>query len=237
MKINKPEELSISNIKFSELKKQGKGGFVSYINYTKNDKSTKYLIQTPKMFAPFGASTYKKEELPKGQIPKYTVPLALDEKDKKIKMLKEFFVDLDALVLKTAIENPDWQRQLGQKNVKKVSVDKLEMLYTKIVKESNNNKYPDTFTPKVPIIWKTSLPALELYSKSKQKFEVTFDNIEDLLPRLSEIKCLIQVSHVWFVSKKFGVTLKIVQGVVSPKELCGYSIMDSSDEESEEEEL
>ena len=108
------------------------------------------------------------------------------------------------------------------------------MLYTKIVKESNNDKYPDSFTPKVPIDWKNGTPAIQLYSKSKQKLEVTFDNIEQLLPRLSEIKGLIQISHVWFVSKKFGVTLKILQGVVYQKEsLSGYSLMDDSDEEEE----
>ena len=235
--VQKSSAVKTSNITFSDLKKQGKGGFVAYINYQAGDKSQRLVLQTPKIFCPFGASTYKKEELPTGQIPKYTVPMSLDTKDKNIKTLKTLLESIDELVLNKALKDKKWLKQLGQKNSKKVSLDKLEMLYTKIVKESNNDKYPDSFTPKVPVDWKNSTPALQLYSKSKQKLEITFDNIEKLLPKLSEIKGLIQISHVWFVSKKFGVTLKILQGVVYQKEaLSGYSLMDDSDDEEESDE-
>jgi len=235
--VQKSSAVKTSNITFSDLKKQGKGGYVAYINYQAGDKSQRLVLQTPKIFCPFGASTYKKEELPTGQIPKYTVPMSLDTKDKNIKALKTLLESIDELVMKKALKDKKWLNQLGQKNAKKVSLDKLEMLYTKIVKESNNEKYPDSFNPKVPIDWKNSTPALQLYSKSKQKLEITFDNIETLLPRLSEIKGLIQISHVWFVSKKFGVTIKILQGVVFQKEaLSGYSLMDDSDDEESDEE-
>ena len=235
--VTKVSQLSVSNVVFSELKKQGKGGYVAYVNLKDGEKQKRLIIQTPKMFAPFGASTYKKEELPVGQLPKYTVPLSLDPKDKKITMLKDFLISLDEMVIKKALKDKKWLAQLGQKNSKKVSIDKLEMLYTKIVKESNNEKYPDTFVPKVPVDWKNSQPGLQLYGKNKDKLDVTYDNIEKMLPKLSEIKGLIQISHVWFVSKKFGITLKILQGVVYQREaLSGYSLMDdSSDEESDEE--
>ena len=100
--VQKSSSVKTSNITFSELKKQGKGGYVAYINYKNGDKSQRLVLQTPKIFCPFGASTYKKEELPTGQKPKYTVPMSLDTKDANIKTLKKVLVAIDELVLKTA---------------------------------------------------------------------------------------------------------------------------------------
>ena len=64
-----------------------------------------------------------------------------------------------------------------------------------------------------------------------------FDNIEQMIPKLSELKGLIQVSHVWFVSGKFGITIKLLQALTYPKEsLSGLSLMDDSDSEGEDKE-
>ena len=65
--------------------------------------------------------------------------------------------------------------------------------------------------------------------------DVTYENIEQLLPKFSEVKALLQVSHVWFVSGKFGITIKILQGVVFAKEsLSGLALLDDSDDEESE---
>ena len=240
--VQKVSALKTSNIVFSDLKKQGKGGFLSFVNYKNGDKNQRLIIQIPKMFSPFGASTYKKEELPKGQLPKYNVGLSLDTTDKKIKALKDFLQSLDKLACKTAASNKNWLKQLSYKNKKKKGVEGImedleDNKYSTIIKESKNEKYPDTFAPKVPIDWKNEQPALQIYNKQKQKLDVTFDNIEQLLPKLSELKGLIQVSHVWFVSGKFGITLKILQALSFPKEtLSGLSLLDDSDDEAESEE-
>ena len=240
--VQKVTTLKASNVVFSDLKKQGKGGYISYINYKNGDKNQRLIIQIPKMFSPFGASAYKKEEAIKnGQLPKYNVGLSLDTTDKKIKALKDFLQELDQLTCKTAAGNKEWLKQLQYKNKKKKSKDEVaedleDNKYKPVVRESKNEKYPDTFNTKVPIDWKSSQPALQLYNKQKQKLDVTFDNIEELLPKLSELKGLIQISHVWFVGQGFGVTIKLLQALTFPKEsLSGYSLMDDSDDEEESE--
>jgi len=213
---------------------------MSFVNYKVEGKSQKCVIQTPKMFAPFGASTFKQDGKP-DQTPKYDIQLSLDTKDKKIKSLKDFLEGLDEMVCKYAAKNKDWLKQLQYKNKKKKSVDQVaedleDNKYTSIIKVSKNEKYPDVFKVKVPIDWKTSQPAVQLYGKNKNKLELTFDNIEQLLPKLSEIKGLIQISHVWFVSGKFGIVIKLLQAVTYPKEsLSGLSLMDDSDNEEESE--
>jgi len=237
--VKKPEQVSLENVVFSDLKKQGKGGHLSFINYKDGDKSTRLIIQTPKMFSPFGASTFKKDGKPDIN-PKYTVQLSLDTTNKKIKTLKTLLAGLDKLCLKTASKDKNWLKQLSYKNKKgKKSSGIMEDLednkYTTLVKESRNEKYPDTVAPKVPIDWKTSSPALQLYGKNKNKLDVTYENIEQLLPKFAEVKALLQISHVWFVSGKFGITIKILQGVVFAKEsLSGLQLLDDSDDEESE---
>ena len=241
--VQTPETLNTSNVVFSELKKMGKGGaMMSYVNYKVDGKSQKLVIQTPKMFAPFGASTFKQDGKP-DQMPKYDVQLSLDTKDKKIKALKEFLEGLDELVCKHAASNKEWLKQLAYKNKKKKTVDEVaedleDNKYTPIFKAPRDEKYPGTFKAKVPVDWKTQQPAVQLYGRNKQKLELTFDNIEQLLPKLLEIKALVQISHVWFVSGKFGIVVKMLQGLTFQKEsLSGLSLLDDSDaEESEEEE-
>ena len=109
--------------------------------------------------------------------------------------------------------------------------------YTSIVKESYNEKYPGTFKVKVPIDWNTSQPAVQVYNKDKTKYDLTFDNIESVLPRLSEFKGLIQISHVWFVSGRFGITIKLLQAISYPTEsLTGLTVTDDSDDEESDKE-
>ena len=233
--VKRSTDLSISNVVFSELKKQGKGGHLSFVNYkdSTTGKTQRLIIQLPKMFAPFGASCFKQDG-PTDQLPKYNVTMALDETAKGVSALKAFMTKLDKLVCKKALKNKEWKKQLS----KKLNEAMLEAFYTPVVRASSNEKYPDSMNLKVPINWTTSEPALQLYGKNKDKLDLTFDNIEQLLPKLSELKGLVQVSHVWFVSKKFGVTLKLLQGMVYPKEtLTGYSLADDSDSEEEDEEV
>jgi hypothetical protein len=214
------------------MKKQGSGSNVVYVNY-KDGKNTKLIFQTPKMFIPFGASTFKSEN--NTQPPKYSVRFSLDENVKNVSALKKFLVELDELVCNTALENKSWYQLLGL-NSKKISKEKVEVLYNSIVKESTNEKYPDSFNTKVQTGYQDNNVLTSFYSKKKEQLEVTLDNIEKVLPKLSELKALVQVSHIWFIGKKFGVTLKLLQGVVFPKEsLEGYSLIEDDDEDSEEE--
>ena len=51
------------------------------------------------------------------------------------------------------------------------------------------------------------------------------------------MRALVHISHIWFVSGNFGVALKLVQGIVYPKEaLSGFAFCaESADEGAEKE--
>lgn len=231
--VKRPNQLSLKNIKFSEMRKQQKGGSIVFINYEDptTKKSHPLIVQMPKLFAPFGASYFQKE-MTSTDLPKYNISLSLDEKVKGVTDLKTFLNNLDTMIKQKALKNKDWKSQLP----KKLNETLIEAFYTPTIKPASDEKYPDSLNTKIPINWKIKQPGIELFNKQREELEVTFDNIEQLLPKLSEIKGLVQISHIWFVSKKFGVTLKIKQAMTYPKEvLKGFALLDDSDDEEEEE--
>lgn len=231
--VKRPNQLSLNNIEFSEMRKQPKGGSMVFINYKDptTKKSHPLIVQIPKLFAPFGASYFQKEDLPVGQLKKYNVSLSLDEKRKGVVSLKSFLSKLDIMIKQKALKNKDWKSQLP----KKLNEILIEAFYTPTIKSASDEKYPDSLNAKIPINWKTKQPGIELFNKQREELEVTFDNIEQLLPKLSELKGLVQISHIWFVSKKFGVTLKLKQAMTYPKEvLKGFALLDDSDDEEQE---
>ena len=228
--VKRVSEIDLSNIEFSDLKKVGKGGKTSYINVKNNGKTDRLILQLPKLFAPFGASYYNPDgKTLDQQMPKYNVNLSLDEEVKGVKELKDFLKKLDKTVCKMALKNKDWKKQLD----KGMDEKGLKYAYKSIVKPSSNEKYSDSLNVKVPVDWNNKQPALQLFSQKREKLELTFENIEQLLPKLSELKGLIQICSVWFVSKKFGITIKLLQGMVYSKEGFGDCAFVDSDSDSD----
>ena len=65
--------------------------------------------------------------------------------------------------------------------------------------------------------------------------EVDHDNIESLVPKKVEVKCLLRFASIWFVGGKFGIALRGEQVVVYPsKSLVGFAFIDDSDDEDEQ---
>ncbi len=236
-RIYKVEELNIKSVKLSDIKKYTKTS-MSFVNYN----GDKLLIALPKMFSPFGASSFNEAEDKKvGNPPKFAVQLSLDTKDKTIAQLRTFLQKLDNLILTTASKNKKWQSAVGYKNKKNkpssdVRDDLEENKYHTIVKASNND-YPDLIKANVPVDNKSKEISLVLYDTNKDKVNVDRDNITTLLPKLTQMKSLIQISHVWFVSGKFGVIVKILQALPVPKKtITGFACLEDTDDEGEEEE-
>ena len=235
MSVFRPTQVQLSQITFSELKKAGPSK-TSYINYqnAQTGKQQRLIVQFPKMFAPFGASYYNPDNTPISEkMPKYNVQLSLDEKVKGVADFVKLLSGLDKIVKKRALKNKDWKKQLP----KGLDEAGLKYCYKQVIKASGNEKYADSVNTKVPIDWNNKQPLLQLYGKNKDKLDVTFETIENLLPKLSELKGLVQISNVWFVSQKFGITLKIIQGMVYPREtLTGFSLLDDTDDEGSDNE-
>ena len=102
--------------------------------------------------------------------------------------------------------------------------------YRPLVKEGKHKKdsderYPDTVKFKIRTL--NGDVNLEVYDKDRNK-----TTIDELVPG-SKVRCIFELSPVWFVNKNFGITLNLIQLEVSkPEKISGFSFDD--DEEFEE---
>lgn len=229
------EELlkNLTNVSFSDLKRQ-KSGYVSWVNVKDKGRMKRIYVKTPKMFAPFGATNYNAGDV--GNNKKFSVALSFkgDEESEDLQKLKQLLLKLDEMVIDKTHENKDWRKQIAKKAV---SRDVIETNYTRVLRENEDSekKYPALVNLKALVSWKDGEASVgtKVYDTNKNTLDITFDNFDEVIPKLTDLKCIFQVASVWFINKKFGLTLKLVQAKVFPNEMG--SLPDFALDEEEEE--
>lgn len=229
----------LSNVSFSELKRQ-KSGYVSWVNVKDKGRMKRIYVKTPKMFAPFGATNYNANDAANNK--KFSVALSFKgvEDNKDLQSLKELLKKLDEMVLDNTHKNKEWRKQISKKTVSK---DVLETTFTRVLRETDadedsEKKYPALFNLKALVNWKDGEPTVgtKVYNTSKEELNITFDNYGEVISKLTDLKCIFQVASVWFINKKFGLTLKLVQAKVFPNEMSSlpdFALDDDDEEETE----
>ena len=237
--ILKSSSFESSRVQFAPLKKNKRGGGVVYMKYDNpsGKKHTVYL-QTPKMYCPFGASAFKKDELADGEVPKYSLQMSFrgHEENQSLGELKTKLESFDEHIVSEVLKNKELQSALGLAGKKKLTREMVEMLHTSMVKEPVDEKYPSTLNVKLPVKWGTEEFQTEVFDKTKSKVELSYETIEEVIPARCEVRALLQISAAWVVGGKFGITVRASQLVVYPTEaLTGYSFLDSDDDSAEDE--
>jgi len=232
----KHKNLNIKNITFSEVKQTKMGGSNIYIRYKNPATSQEHnlYVQTPKMFCPFGASSYKQTD--SNQVPRYNLNLSFGKDKVELSKFQDKLQALDELVLDKVLNDPKLLNLLNIKSAKdkdktRAGLSFLQVPTIKFPKDDSKD-YPPVLSVKIPTNYSTGKFTTEFYSKSKEKMQVDHDNIETSCPKKSEVKCLLRVASIWFVGGKFGVALRAEQCVVFPSQvLSGYAFADDSDDE------
>lgn len=231
--ILKVEEFDVSEVSFSSVKENKFG--IKSVRIFYNRKPL--YIQLPKLKAPFGASTYKEKE--KGVVAKYHLDLSFEgkEKNEELRNLYEKLADFDNAILSNAQENvSEWfgeneeEESLKSKYIscirQKERADNFRVKFTR-------NKHKEFIT--------------EVYDQNKNVIELTDDgSVVKAVPKGSSVKAIVECVGVWFSNKeetesksKFGISWSLVQMKVFPppvsKRLSGYSFIDESESESDDE--
>ena len=150
------------------------------------------------------------------------------EKDKFLKNMLEFEEKIKADAIKNCKE---WM------NKTKMSAEVLEALWTPIVKYPKTDGEPDrtrnpTLAVKMPVwdgVWNIDLYDVEGQTLFPNDKGVT---AQELVPKPTDIATVIQCGGIWFANGKFGVTWKLVQAVVKPKQsLRGKCFINLSDDD------
>lgn len=226
----------LSDVSFSDLKRQ-KSGYVSWVNVKDNGRMKRIYVKTPKMFAPFGATNYNAGDSVNNK--KFSVALSFkgEEENEEIARLKTLLSKLDDMVVDNTYDNKEWRKQISKKTV---SRDVIETNYTNVLREGNEDgdkKYPGLFNLKAQVNWKDGEPYVgtKVYDNNKQELEINFENFNEVIPKLTDMKCIFQVASVWFINKKFGLTLKLVQAKVFANDMGSLPDFALDEDEDEEE--
>ena len=219
LSIQQTTDFNASSIIFSKIRKNKNGGKAVYLN---GPASSKIRLEIPYMRAPFGLSSFTDEASKRVS---YSLDLSFDN-DPQIEDLMNKFRVIDELVIKTVAENS--QEWLGKKYG--IPVIK-EALYKPLVKPGKGD-YPSTMKLKILNDPKTGEFVPEAYNARKEN--VPLDSIE----KGQKVKCIIDISQIWFIDNKFGVTVRLLQCLLEPsKKLPRFAFQNVEAPEGAEEEI
>lgn len=183
-----------SNVTFSDVRKNAKGGKAVYLNAAGGGK---LIFQLPQLRAPFGLSEYKDEA--SGRV-SYTLPLSLDKPE-----VLEKFAKLDSRVLDYIAEHSE--EILGKKMSREVIA---EGMYKSPIKTSSKEGYAPTLNLKVIVDPKTGAPATEAYNAQRQS--VPLGDLE----KGQFLSAIVELNQIWRTPAGVGVSVRVHQVMFAP---------------------
>ena len=183
-----------SNVSFSDVRKNAKGGKAVYLNAVGGGK---LVFQLPQLRAPFGLSEYKDEGT--GRV-SYTLPLSLDKPE-----VLEAFAKLDARVLDYITEHSE--ELLGKKMSREVI---SEGMYKSPVKPSTKEGYAPVLNLKVITNPKDGSLATEAYNSARQSVPLTD------LEKGQALSAIVEINQIWRTPAGVGVSIRVHQVMFAP---------------------
>ena len=211
--ITQMNNFDITRISTSEVITNKKGMKTVYMKYS--DTNKKIILQTPFQLAPFGLSEFVTD-----LGPKYSVDVSFSEKDTNEKVMGFYNIlqSIDKLLVTKGVENS--KKWFG----KQMNEDMIYEFYRPLVKEGKEKKnsterYAETVKFKVRML--NGNKNVECYNTEKDKIE-----IDELSPG-SKVRCIVEISPIWFVNKTFGVSLNLLQiEIEKPERIQGFAFED-----------
>ena len=198
-----------------------------------NTLSRKALYLNTPLMMTWGANSY---ENPNGK--SYDISLQFPREEfsnPSIQQLLTVLTDFENKIKADAQANSrDW---FGKASMSK---DVIDALFSPMLKYPKNQSTGEPDTTRSPTL-KVKLPIwsgeykFDLFDTKNNKLlpNDSGETPDALIPKGSEIACIIMCGGIWFANGKFGVTWKLYQGVVKPtqsleKGLCHIKLDDSA---------
>ena len=194
-----PAEFNINNLSYGDMKRMDNGGKMVYIGYNKQP----LILQTCECYAPFGLQCYQSDD---GKSQSYSIELSFKDMQsrKSLQKLYEVFSQIDSSNIDKGFDNAmTWLSQKKQPKNK----DVIEALYTPIIKQAKEEKYPSTFKIKLP--FKNDNFMCDVFDKNHDVLDIK--SLDPALTKGSKCTALIQCTGMWLAGSKFGVSWKCVQ--------------------------
>ncbi len=211
--VSATEFVPAQNMIYTKPKANAAGGKSVGIINTATRKSLH--VQTPLMMT-WGANTY---ENPNGS--SYDISLQFPREEFTNKATQDLLTMLQQFEEKVKQDAQTYSRDWFGKPT--MSREVIDALWSPMLKYPKNQATMEADTTRPPTL-KLKLPAwggafkFELFDTQNNILIPNEDGITpvELIPKGSEIACIIQCGGIWFANGKFGVTWKLFQGVVKP---------------------
>lgn len=194
---------SVDNLTFSDIKKNARGG--KYVLLSDNGQDI--YLQLPSLPAPFGISE------PHDEVKEYSLTLSLSDEEvlTKLRQLEDEVIGYVS----------EYSKELFGKNLDKSVL--RDVMFNPIVKmPKEEGKYAPTM--KLKASTGNGKYVADFYKTSREKIEISD------IKKGSRIETIVRVGQIWFIDKKFGVSLKLEQAKVHMStKISGYAFNDDED--------
>lgn len=211
--VSASEFVPAQNMIYTKPKANAAGGKSVGIINTATRKSLH--VQSPLMMT-WGANEY---ENPNGK--SYDISLQFPREEFTNKATQELLTMFQQFEEKVKQDAQTYSRDWFGKPT--MSREVIDALWSPMLKYPKNQATMEPDTTRPPTL-KLKLPAwggqfkFELFDTQNNILIPNEDGVTptELIPKGSEIACIIQCGGIWFANGKFGVTWKLFQGVVKP---------------------
>jgi hypothetical protein len=201
---------TVSAVSFGEPKTNASGGK----NVALFHQRAIYTFTTP-MVPCYGVN---ENNFDAGKAPTYDITIQLGKDDESMAFIQNM-LNLERLIKEEALKQS--RKWFG----KQLSELVLNEFWTPFVKFPKNKETGEVDLTKSPTLrvklsyFDGAFKYLEVYNVSNQLIYPKNDGatLQDLIPKGSEVKCLVRLNGIWFAGGKFGLTGKPIQIIVRPK--------------------
>lgn len=208
---------NICNIIYTKPKVNSVGG--KSIGILNKNSNKSLFVSTPLMLT-WGINEYVDDKTGKRT---YDMSLQFPSSDYSNPELTKFLDNMTKLETKVKndaiLNSKEWMQKA------KMTTDVVDALFTPILKYPKDPNTGDADTTRAPSL-RVKIPywegeyKCEIYDMEEQQLFPSKESITpiDLITKGSNTATVIQCGGVWFANGKFGVTWKLLQAVVKPKE-------------------
>lgn len=200
---------TVSTVSFGEPKTNASGGK----NVALFHNRAIYTFTTP-MVSCYGVNENNFD----GKAPTYDITLQLGKDDESIAFIQNMLT-LERLIKEEALKQ---SRKWFGKQMSELVINEFWTPFVKFPKNKETGEVDLTKSPTLRVklsYFDGAFKYIETYNVSNQLIYPKNDGatLQDLIPKGSEIKCLVRLNGIWFAGGKFGLTGKPIQIIVRPK--------------------
>jgi len=200
---------TVSAVSFGEPKTNASGGK----NVALFHNRAIYTFTTP-MVPCYGVNENNFD----GKAPTYDITLQLGKDDESMAFIQNM-LNLERLIKEEALKQ---SRKWFGKQMSELVINEFWTPFVKFPKNKETGEVDLTKSPTLRVklsYFDGAFKYLETYNISNQLIYPKNDGtiLQELIPKGSEVKCLVRLNGIWVAGGKFGLTGKPIQIIVRPK--------------------